>query len=505
MKMIPFLALFLSISAFAQENQCSTPGQVLAREFLKLSGEETKKPFYREGHVNISMGGFLRGDITARTFKDYRETFCFAKTYSTVETVCTPVSLGDALGRGNETLRSLFDLNLSLLSRAEIFAKAVAFFPEATSAERLSFSRQIVVSLGRQASAVGIPQNWESFSNMLTAVVTAGEIPQSVLDQIVTVNVEKNKKSLGFKPMEGVTMTEGKGNGKLQKFFNLQLSVKVRSDLIRTTLVGVGERSAEKLSVSFIEFATSNGIPTSWDQFLLLMKASQASGAISEAELLMIIAENETENRVALGFEQSAKICKEVTQTRTVNILEKRDVKDFLANVVKKFEIQLSQAPLLIGEREDYNVMFDGLSKIALNYTNQFNAYTTTSYTDANGVVKMSVTGARKQVTPRNNIGAGIKRNGKLINVVLQNKDFSPQVQGRVLVKVVFFEEIPLWPDYKLGTKIFELASGDVSEFATQLALRNVGRKVRLDVSVQVLGSAYFNDQSSAVVEVKGL
>ncbi len=505
MNLIPFLFLLISLGATAQENQCPIPGQVLARELIRLSGEEVKKDFFREGNLTAPADGFLKGEISAKTFKNYRETFCLAKEFTFEETVCEPVPLGDALGRGNEILRSLFDMNLPLLSRAEVFAKNVAFFNEAPSAERLSFSRQIVVSLGRQASISGIPKSWDSFSNMLSSMVTGGDLPQSVLDQITTVNLENNKKALGFRPMDGTTISEGKGNGKLQRFFNLQLSIKVRSDLIRNTLIGVSESTSQKLSVSFIDFASSNGIPVSWDQFLLLMKASLAAGAIPETEFAAVLTDNETENRMALGFEQSAEICKNVVRTRMVNVLEKRVVQDFFQNVLKNFEIEISKAPLLNGEREEYNVTFDGLSQVALNSTTRFNSYLTSNYSDENGLVKFKVAGTRNQVTPRNNIGAGIKRNGKLINVVLQNKDFSPMVGGRVLVNVDIYEEISSWPDRFLGSKVFELNNGDMGEFASQISLRNPDRKIRLDVSVQVLGSVFFNNRWSKVLEFNGL
>jgi hypothetical protein len=267
----------------------------------------------------------------------------------------------------------------------------------------------------------------------------------------------------------------------------------------------VSEGTSQKLSVSFIDFASSNGIPASWDQFILLMKASLAAGAISETELAVVITENEIENRIALGFEQSAKICKDVTRTRTVNVLDKRVVQDFFQNVLKNFEIEISKAPLLNGEREEYNVIFDGLSKIGFNSTTGFNSYVTANYGEENDLVKMNVTGTRNQVTPRNNVGAGIKRSGKLLNVLLQNKDFSPLVLGRVLVKVEIYEEISYWPDRFLGSKVFELNTGDLTEFVSEISMRNPDRKVRLDVSMQVLGSAYFNNRWSNVLEFNGL
>lgn len=505
MKMLLVSMLTLSVSAFAQDHQCAKPGEVLRREFVKVRGDLVTSAFYRQGNDSIPTDGVMRGELKTKTFRVFEETFCQATQQAYIEETCTPVSIGEARGRGNANLKALYDLNVSMLKRAELFARTVRYFSEQVPAERLEFARQIVQILGKNAAVDGIPQSWESFSGVLLKAVAAGEIPQSVVNEITTLNAEKNKATLGFKPVADVKFTEGKGNGKLQRFFNLDLTLTSRSKLIRDTLEGVNDVTSQKLSMSFIQFASANGVPESWDQFVVMMKDAVTSKVISEEDMKMIVESNEELNRSRLGFDLTAKICKQENRIRVVNLLNKRASEDFLADVAKKFEITLTSGALLAGEKEDYKVYYDGTAKVGLNYTNTYNSYAVSTYTDKENIVKIAVVGTRNKITPPNMAAVQLVRNGKILNLRLQNKAFNPKIGGKVIVKVDFYEEIALWPDFKLGSRVMELTSGEWAAFNTNVQARRLNRKVRLDVSVQISGTAYYNESFSQVLEYKNL
>lgn len=503
MKKIAFAILLGVFANFAIANECPNPGQVLNRDFERLTGEQVQLDFKREGTAEISSTATLTGDFNTKIHKVFKETFCKPTKQTYKEQVCADVTLDQALGRGNESFRSLYDLRINLIKRAEDFARFVAYMMDQPQSERLGIAREIVSFLGKYAAMEGIPTSWMSFSAAITEGVAQGIITQAVADEILTAQGDKNKFALGFTPLQGVEFTEGKGNGNLPRFFDLGTPTQVRADFIELTLTGVTPEAAQSMSIAFIQFAASSGVPENWTQFVVMMKAIQQDGTITQAELDQIVNTYEDINRASLGFERTAKICKIEEHVRDVNVISERRVSDFFENVKKSVKVQITEGALLQGEEETYALRYDGLSDVAFVSSRGYNTYSVATYNEKNNLITMVVKGKRDEVVPSNLISTQIVRDGKFINLKLQNRGFNAKVGGKVIVWVDYYESIPFWPDYKLGTKSYELTDGSVTEILSKIQVRKASRKARVDISVQIVGSPYYSDKISRKTEFK--
>ncbi len=504
MKMFLSALLFITLSAAARTpDQCATPGEVLNREFTGLSGDPVKASFYREGAIEIPTGGVLNGSLKTNTYKNFKVSTCEIRVENYQEQQCQDITLDLALGHGNQMFKGFYDLNTTLLKRGQSFAATVSYSMDRTPAERLDVANQIVLQLTRYASSAGIPKTWTELSASLMKAVEDGFLTQVVFDDITKLNQTKNAKALGLAPLEGAQFKEAEGNGKLQKLFDLTVSGQVRATLIQSTIEGLTEKTALALSKSFIDFATSNGVPESWAEFVVMMKASVTAGAITQDDFTMIVMTLEESNRHNLGFDLTAFLCKVVVRTRNVNMISVSTVSDFFEEVSKTFKITLMNAPLLQDEKETYDVNFDGVNKISLTYSNAFNDYAITERSEDNGVMMIKAQGTRKQVAPSNTIKAKLIRSENFLNLELQNTNFNALAGGKVMVKVEFFESIVFWPDRKLATQVYELSNGDVTALNPKVAMKNSSHKHLVKVSMQIIGSKYYSEGYTQILEFK--
>jgi hypothetical protein len=504
MKMILAAFLFMSLSSFARTpDQCATPGEVLNREFTGLSGDPVKASYYRLGSAEIPTSGVLNGSLKTKTYKNFKVSTCEMKVENYQEQQCQDITLDLALGHGNQIFKGFYDLNTTLLKRGQSFAATIVYSMDKTPAERLDVANQVVLQLTRYASTAGIPKTWNEFTATLTKAVEEGFVTQVVFDDIIKLNQAKNAKALGLAPLEGAQFKEAEGNGKLQKLFDLTVSGQVRATLIQTTLDGLTEKTALALSKSFIDFATANGVPDSWAEFVVMMKASVTTGAITQDDFTTVVIALEESNRHNLGFELTAFLCKMIDRTRNVNVISVKTANDFFEEVSKTFKITLINAPLLQGEKETYDVNFDGVNKIGLDYSNAFNDYAIIERSEDNGVVMMKVQGTRKQVAPSNTIVAKLIRSENFLNLELQNTNFNALAGGKVMVKVEFLESIVLWPDRKLATQVYELSTGDLTALSPKVAMKNSSHKHLVKVSMQITGSKYYSEGFTQILEYK--
>ena len=214
-----FLVLALSVAAHAQQNlpasQCPTPNVLLSKEYVGLASENVGQNFGRQGTNAIPTTGEFAGQLKSRIFKVYEERTCVAKQMSYQVQVRIEVSPEIALGRGNETYRSFFDLNITLLKRADMFSRVLRYSVNTAQAARLNTANEVVKHLTRLASTNGIANTWEGFTSTLKQIVAEGFITQAEFDDIATINAQSNRAALGFLPLAGVQYTEGRGNGKL--------------------------------------------------------------------------------------------------------------------------------------------------------------------------------------------------------------------------------------------------------------------------------------------------
>ncbi|HXH31396.1 MAG TPA: hypothetical protein VNJ01_11330 [Bacteriovoracaceae bacterium] len=497
MKFLLFL-IITSTSAFAQlRDECPQAGTLLSRELTGVTGEAQTNSFKRSGASDIPSTATLSGSINAKTFKSYKERHCVSKTHTYEQEVCTAVNVDLALGKGNAVYKSFYDLNITLLKRSQTFATNVAYRSGRSNAERIELASEVIKNITRIASVSSIPNNWADFTLMLKKIVEEGLLTQADFDDITTLNSEKNQKNLGFVPLSGVTVTEGKGNGKLNKIFDLGQSSQVRANLLKNLLVGISGDSTQALSASMIEFASSNGVPENWGQFVLMMKHALTTTAITVETFNRVTMIFEVDNRRNMGFELSAISCKMESRTQNVNVIVQSQKNEFLEMVRKTYQMSIFNAPLLPGEEETLNVVFDGVNNIFLNYSDAFNTFSIVSSTVVNGVEMITVQGQRKKINPRNNVFVQIVRQGRNINFRAQNPEFSPNVGGKYIVQVKFYERITLWPDRLIATENYELTSGELMTFNTNVQVKKEGRKAYLQVAVQVAGSNYFNDSLS--------
>lgn len=502
-----FAFLLLTFAAIAQAqilapNQCPVPGVLLSRDYVGLSSETVASRFERSGAANIPSSAEFSGFLKARIFKVFLERFCVARTQSYQQQVCADVNPDLALGRGNETFRSLFNLNISAIKRAEIFSQSVKYGIGTNQTTRLTTANEVVKHLTRLAMTDGIPKSWESFVAVMKKIMAEGFLTQAEYDDILVTNAAANRRSLGFQPMEGVQFTEGKGNGRLQRLFDLSMTQLHRAALIRKTIDGVTEASSMNLAKSFIEFATTSGVPATWAQFVLMIRDSVTRGALSQAEALNITDNLELQNRTNLGFEVRYFVCKMETRIHHYNAVEENRRQEFHQEASKSFKVNLTQGPLLSGEREIMEVAFHGLNGLSIAPARSFNSYSVERLQEGE-IEIFNLTGSRLKVTPPNTINAQVLHQGNKVNINLQNIGFNPLIGGRVVVEVHFFEKVAILKDKKLGMRSFELNGGELTSFTPNVQMIKASRKAYVQLYMKVAGSPYYNEELSDFKEFR--
>lgn len=503
-----FLGIVLFAFAFAAQaqplpqSQCPQAGVLIARDYIGLSGDTVQSSYRRDGAMEIPTASEFAGNLVARTYKVYNERTCVAKVHNYQQQVCADVPADIAVGRGNNVFRSFFDLNITSLRRAEMFSQNVKYGLGTTQPARINTANEAVKNMTRIAMVNGIPRSWDQFGLMLKQIVAEGFMTQAEFDDIFTTNGAANRAQLGFRPMDGVQMNEGKGNGKLARIFDLSLSIQHRAALIRNTIHGVSDVASMSLAKSFIEFASTNGVASTWNQFTLMLRDSAAKNAISQAEFLNITENLEMNNRIALGFEVNYFVCKMENRQHHYNAVEDNRRQDYHQDVAKSFRINVINAPLLKGEEESYHVSFNGLDQLNVSSSQSYNNYSIER--TSNGQVDMiKLVGARKRVTPPNAIIAQVLHQGKKVNVNLQNTAFNPLIGGTVTVEVRFFEKVAIISDKHLGTKVFTLTNGEMTPFTPNIAMIKSSRPAYVQLYMKVTGSPYYNEELSQFKEFR--
>lgn len=478
---------------------CPRPGMTLSTQSLGDSGEQVSANLRRSGNNDIPTGANFSGVIKARTFKNFRDSVCAVENYTVTERVCDSISPDLALGRGNQFLMDLYNLQIGTMKRAELFARNIRFSDGMLPAERLDLSMKMVGNLNQLAARSGIPRSWEDFSADLNSLIEKGIVPPSVVDEILRFNEERNRSALGYLPFPGADIRQGNGNGRLNKIFDLGLSPEVRIQRLMDTVGGVNSSNARKLSRSFVAFASMNGIPSSWDQFVLMVKDARNQGDIDNIDFQRIVGELEMENRRSLGFEITAEVCRVENAVRSRNVVRVEDRQVLMGTSVKNYEVSLENAPLVAGEEESIILRYDGLSPIRVESMSSFNAHQVRDQRDMGPTVKIQVIGNRKAVKPRNTLKVRAIRNGETNIVQIQNTGFNPKIGGRVIVKVRYINDKFLGNDTK-GTETYELTDGNLQSFTAALKNKSVDL---VKVSMQIVGSPLFGSEFSDEIKEK--
>lgn len=501
MKVLLCLFMMIPLTAMAQQrpHECAKPGTVVSSRDLGEVGEEQVSSLDRKGSIEIASSASFSGVARTKVSRSFEDNFCVAKSYTRLEKVCEEVSADVALGRGNALFGGFFNLQRTILERADAFAKNISFMTAQTASARLEMATQIITHLTKEAATKGIPRKWIDLIAVMNTGVNSSSLPYSVVEEIMVTHQAHNQKEMGFIPLTGATVRQGTGNGKLNAIFDLNLSTAARAQKIQNLIQGISATEASALSRSFIDFANRNGIPSNWDQFVLMMKSSVATGAISQNVFLKTTVELENNNRLNLGYQMSAEYCRMVEVTRVQNVLELRSRTVFVRESLKNFQINITNAPLLQNEVENYALTFDGVRPLTLKMNSAHNKYQIVSQLEDAGVTKINVLGTRLLIAPQNTLKADFTMAGDVPQVRLQNASFNPKAQGRVLVKVRYING-RLFGDKELGVEIYELKAGEV--LVPKVALRN--KEVDfLKISMQMVGSPYFSPEFSVEGKIK--
>lgn len=500
---IGILVLLSTSAAFAQRmNQCPRAGQVLSSDFIRMTGENANIQHVRMGGSQIPTTYNVSGSIVANTYRLMQERICVEETYTHQERICNEIHPDVAFGRGNGLLHSLFDLRLNPLTRAENFSRNVRFNVELPARDRLEIARQILTAVTGTVAEAGVPRSWGEFSAMINKGVTDGLITLHLADEITKIHAVHNRQHLGFEAMQGVTVTENRGNGQLGRALNLGVSPDTRARLLKDLVNGLSPRDAQTCARTFVEFAAANGIPHSWQQFELMIQDSVNKGVLTPKDQRRIVIDNEEMNRRALGFEMSIVRCHIENQRRIVNMIQERQRPDFAASVTKRYEINVVNAPLINGEQEVFSVNFDGLSSVRASFPYSYNSYALNQSEDAAGI-KINATGTRNTVTPANNLNVTFKRKDRTSTFEIQYPNFNEKVSSKVLVKVVFYDAggiFGIGRDKEIATETYELTDGNVKKIQAQLNSKKVDY---VKVSMQIVGSAYHNSNFSEEIKLK--
>lgn len=500
MKMSLGLILLMSLPAMAQRmNECPRPGQILHTDYTGETSDAVSRSHTRQGDHSIPQNAMFNGGLRTKIYKNYTDRICRSESYIHQERICDRVSPDLALGRGNQVLASLYDLHNSTLKRADIFARNVRFQQASLPSDRLESATQVVTVLAKAAAVSGLPRSWEEFSVVLQGGVVDGSLSQFVVDEIILTNAEANKRALGFYPLQGVKVTEGNGNGRLNQIFDLGLSPEHRAKRIEKLITGVNARTARALSSQVVIFAAANGIPNTWNQFVLMMRDARNANIISDRDLREITVDYEDVNRDAMGFQITAELCRVENQTRYHNVVRVDYRKILDREVSHNYQIKISGAPLVNGESENFYVSYDGFSAPKLTMPNTLNSYNIAMSQNGDSI-SFDLTGKRNQVKPQNTLKVKLNRSGKVSTLQIQNTNYNPSVGGKILVRVKFYNDRFLRSSQHLATETYELTDGNLKVITAAIRNKEVDF---VQASMQITGSSYFSSEFSDEIKAK--
>lgn len=492
------ILLMSSMMAFAQQrDECPRPGIIQSKE-VDMTGAEESNSHQRIGSANIEDSFSLKGSIRTRIFRNFVDRVCVEKPYVENREVCEPVSVDVALGRGNATLKGIYNLSVSLLNRAQSLASNLKYSDYKPSNDRLAEAMSMVQALSNAAAMRGLPRSMDDLAQVLNEAMRRGEISYSVLEEVTVTYRAYNENVLGFRPLPGVRVNQGTGNGRLNTIFDFSQTPQTRASRLQQLIVGVPSRAALALSNSFISYASMNGIPNSWDGLVLMIRNAVSQNVITEGDLQMMTVQYEDVNRSNLGFEVSAEACRMSQVTRSFNVIEVRNRQEVARTVTMPYEINIQSAPLLAGEKESMVLTTNGLRNLDLRLNSSFNRYQVKG-TEQGGVMKFTVVGQRLQVTPPNTLKVKFDRRGDILNIRVANPGYNPKIGGKVVVKVRYIDG-GFFKDKTLGTEVLELDGS--REIAKTADFRNKDVDF-VKVSMQIIGSPYYSQEASDEVKAK--
>lgn len=493
------ILLLSSVSAMAQvrPHECPRPGLMNSR-MTGQSSDLVSASHNRVGSMDIPESMSVTGVLRTKIFDNFVDRVCVAKPYVSAETVCQPIAIEVALGQGNELFKSLFNMSETSLNRAQRVVQNLRYSENRPSGERLDTALQIVTQLTRQAAAQGLPRSWDQLVSSLNQAMKEGYLTFQVLDDITNIYQAANKRALGFMALEGARINQGVGNGRLNTVFDLGLSRDARAARIQSLLLGVNYSDAMALSSSFISFAANNGIPSTWDQFALMIRTAVTSGGVNPRVEAAILVDFEQPNRQALGFELSAELCQATEMKRVQNVVEIVNRVEVAKVVTQPYEINLASGPLLQDETENMVLTTNGMRALDLKINSSFNRYQVKG-AEVNGIMKFIVSGQRLAVRPPNKLKVKFNKMGANLNVRIINQGFNPKAGGKVMVKVRYINGKVFNDDTK-ATEIYEL--NGANELVQTAAAKN-DKVDFVKVSVQIVGSPFYNSEYSEEVKAK--
>lgn len=487
----------MNMAIAQQRDECPRPGLIQSKE-IDMTGVEESNSHQRIGSANIEETFSVKGSLRTRIFRNFVDRVCVEKPYVETKEVCEPVPVDVALGRGNATLRGIYNLGVNLSDRARDFASNIKYSDYKNSTERLAEAMSIVRVLSNAAMMRGLPRSMDDVAQVLNEAMTRGEISYAVMEEITVTYRAYNENALGFRPLPGVRVNQGTGNGRLNTVFDFGQTPQTRATRLQQILIGVPSRAAMELSNSFISYASMNGIPNSWDGLVLMLRNSVAQRVITEGDLQMITVQYEDVNRANLGFEVSAEACRMAQINRSYNVVEVRNRQEMARTVTQPYEINIQSAPLLAGEKESMVLTTNGLRNLDLRLNSSFNKYQVKGI-EQGGVMKFTVVGSRLAVEPPNTLKVKFDRRGDILNIRVANTGYNPKIGGKVMITVRYINGGFL-SDKTLGTETYELDGN--RELVQTAKFRN--KEVDfVKVSMQIIGSPYYSQKASDEVKAK--
>lgn len=491
--------LLSSVSALAQNrpHECPRPGLMHSR-MVGQTGDLVSASHNRAGSMDIPETMSVTGVLRTKIFNNFEEKHCVAKPYISAETVCQPIAIEVALGQGNDLFKSLFNMSETNLNRAQRVVQNLRYSETRSPGERLDIALQIVTQLTRQAAAQGLPRSWNELVAALNVAMKEGYLTFQVVDELTNIYQAANKRALGFVAVEGARINQGTGNGRLNTVFDLGLSRDARATRIQNLILGVNYSEAMALSSAFVTFAANNGIPSTWDQFALMIKSSVSAGSVSARVEQAVLIDFEMPNRRSLGFELSAELCQATEIKRFQNVIEVVGRAELAKTVTQPYEINIASAHLLQGETESMILTTNGMRSLDLKINSSFNKYQVNG-SEVGGVMKFVVSGRRLMVRPPNNLKVKFNKVGPNLNVRIVNLGFNPKAGGKVIAKVRYINGKVFNDDTK-ATEFYELNGSN--ELVQTAAAKN-DKVDFVKVSIQIVGSPFYSSENSEEVKAK--
>lgn len=508
MKLLTVLGIVL-IANQAQtqvySDQCSHAGELLSRNFDKLKGKVVNESISRVGSKKVPSTLNVKKKISSTVYKIYTESFCAEKSYTVQVNRCNEVDLDTALGRGNKNFRNLFNIRVPVSRRIKLLLSLTNLRKDLPSVDRVELSKNVIQEMVAWSVLSGeYPKSKQTFLEMSSKMLADRVIGQKSYNEFSS---QKVLNLFGFVSPANVIVNENEGNEFFYNLFDFSLSIYERANLIKENLAGIdrSSRVAEALAKDFILFANTNGVPSSWNDVILMLLKAKENGALFNSEFDKIVNSYEKRNRKLFGFEQSAEICFLENQIRTRNIISQRKVKEFYQVKDVTVELKVTSASLLPGEKEKFIISFNGLKAPELKVKSYFNNYSKKTVDLDDKKFLIEAKGKRIPMNPKNTLEAKLsKLNGDLVVDFLDT--FRPRsiLDGKVSVEIEVYEVRTLWFDKKIATRklIFSESSEKVYLNIKSRSAKKVYVKYRISRSGRFFSSKNSKSKESNKVKM---